>query len=305
MTSKPAERPAAAGSPLSNWQIAECFLAIAELLEAQGANAFRVRAYRNAAEMLEKLNRPIRDILTAEGLPGLTCLPGIGQSLARATEQLAVTGRLGLLERLRGAGLPETLFASVPGIGREMAARIHERLDIETLAELEAAAYDGRLAQVPGMGRRRVQAVRESLAGRFRRHPYVPVADVQQTKTDQPSVEELLDVDNEYRSKAKAGKLSRIAPKRFNPTRSAWLPALHTSRGSRHYTALFSNTARAHEMGTTDDWVVIYRDDHKGDGQWTVVTCRLGKLRGLRLVRGREAECQKHYSTQATEATNT
>jgi hypothetical protein len=58
---------------------------------------------------------------------------------------------------------------------------------------------------------------------------------------------------------------------------------------------LYSNTARAHELGTNRDWVVIYRDDSASDGQWTVITAGLGKLKGKRVVRGREAECLAHY----------
>lgn len=61
-------------------------------------------------------------------------------------------------------------------------------------------------------------------------------------------------------------------------------------------TALFSNTARAHELGTTHDWVVIYRDDHEGHRRWTVITARFGSLRDRRIVRGREAECATHYT---------
>ena len=88
-----------------------------------------------------------------------------------------------------------------------------------------------------------------------------------------------------------------IAPKRFNPTRKAWLPILHTHRGGRRYTAVFSNTARAHQLGTTHDWVVIYRDDPGGDGQWTVITSKLGRLRGRRIVRGYEEECRAYYKS--------
>jgi putative hydrolase len=66
-------------------------------------------------------------------------------------------------------------------------------------------------------------------------------------------------------------------------------------RGDRHYTALYSNTALAHQLGTEHDWVIIYRDDHDGDGQWTVVTARSGPLRGYRVIRGREAECSEFY----------
>jgi putative hydrolase len=113
-------------------------------------------------------------------------------------------------------------------------------------------------------------------------------------------IEDLLDVDREYRESAKKRQLPRIAPHRFNPTREAWLPVLHTERESRHYTAMFSNSARAHEMGTTHDWVVIYRDDDGNHGQWTVITSSFGKLRGQRIVRGRETECASHYAKQVT-----
>jgi len=282
--------------PLTNRQVAERLTTIAELLESQGASPFRVKAYRVAAEALLEMARPVHQLLAAEGLPGLMKLSKIGSSLARAIEQLALTGRLGLLERLHGEGAPEHLFATVPGIGREMAARIHERLDIETLAELEVSSYDGRLAEVPGMGRKRIQAVRESLAGRFRRRPLLPETKRHPRRPDEPPIGELLDVDREYRALAEKGRLPKIAPRRFNPTSEAWLSVLHTQRDSRHYTALYSNTAHAHELGMTHDWVVIYRDDHDGEGQWTIVTSQYGGLCGRRIVRGREGECKEHYA---------
>jgi hypothetical protein len=200
---------------------------------------------------------------------------------------------LGLLERLHGDIRPERMFATVPGIGHELAARIHEELGIETLADLEAAAYDGRLARVPGLGPKRLRAVRESIAGRFRRRADLPV--LTERPRAEPPIAELLEIDSEYRRKAADERLPRIAPQRFNPTREAWLPVLHTRRGGRHYTALFSNTARAHELGMVRDWVVIYRDDQDGPGQWTVVTARSGELQGKRIVRGREAECRDHH----------
>jgi hypothetical protein len=286
----------ASALPLTNAAIADRLDEVAELLAAQDADPFRVRAYRVAAQTLRKLDRPVSEILAREGLDGLMELEGIGQSLGRAIEQLSQTGRLGLLDRLRGEATPELVFASVPGIGRAMAARIHDQLGIDSLAELEAASYDGRLAQVPGMGRKRIRAVRESLAGRFRRRPRVPESARKQTAF--PPVAELLDIDAEYRRKAEAGKLARIAPRRFNPTREAWLPVLHTKRDTRRYTALYSNTARAHELDMIRDWVVIYRDDHDGNGQWTIVSSRFGPLAGRRVVRGREAECAAHYAEQ-------
>jgi hypothetical protein len=282
---------------LGNDQIAERLDEVAERLEAQGANPFRVRAYRTAGETLRQLRQPAAAILDAEGTLGLERLPGIGRSLSHAIEHLVRTGRFPLLERLRGDYAAESMFATIAAIGPKLAGRIHEALDIETLAELETAAYDGRLAQVPGMGPKRLRAVRESLAGRFRRRPDLPVRR-RSPASQPPPVEELLDLDAEYRHRAAADRLPRIAPRRFNPTGQAWLPIWHTRRGERHYTVLFSNTARAHEQGATKDWVVIYRDDHKGDGQWTVITAGYGPLRGHRIVRGREAECQEYYAQQ-------
>jgi DNA polymerase (family X) len=77
---------------------------------------------------------------------------------------------------------------------------------------------------------------------------------------------------------------------------AAWLPVLHTQRASPHDSDLFSNTARAHELGMTYDWVVVSPDDPAGHGQWTVINSRLGPLRGLRVIRGRGGECAARYT---------
>ena len=77
--------------------------------------------------------------------------------------------------------------------------------------------------------------------------------------------------------------------------KKAWLPILHTQRGDRHYTAMFSNTARAHRLGTTHDWVILYQDGESGAHQCTVITSHQGPLEGRRIVRGREAECQEYF----------
>ena len=280
---------------LGNRDIAQQLDEVAEHLEAQNANPFRIQAYRNAAGTIRQLTRPVQQILEEQGIDGLMELPGIGHSLAHAIRQLLQTGTLPLLERLRGDHAPERILRTVPFLGRELSRRIHEQLGIETLAELERAAWDGRLAQVPGMGRKRVEAIRDSLAGRFRRRPSLPTRSVTERESDFPPVAELLDIDEQYRQLAELDRLPKIAPRRFNPEGKAWLPILHTHRGARHYTALFSNTARAHELGTTRDWVVIYRDDSADHGQWTVITAGLGKLKGKRVVRGRETECLAHY----------
>jgi putative hydrolase len=113
---------------------------------------------------------------------------------------------------------------------------------------------------------------------------------------EEPPVEMLLDVDREYRDAAAAGRLPRIAPRRFNPTGEAWLPILHTERDHWHFTALFSNTFRAHALERTRDWVVVYfHADTRPEGQRTIVTETSGALEGRRVVRGRESECEVSY----------
>ena len=82
-----------------------------------------------------------------------------------------------------------------------------------------------------------------------------------------------------------------IAPRRFNPKGEAWLPVLHAQRGDWHFTVLYSNTARAHELGRVRDWVVVYADGPgHAERQYTVVTPQGGRWVGQRVVRGRERE---------------
>jgi DNA polymerase (family X) len=270
-----------------NRQVAARLREAAVLLEQQGANPFRVQAYRRAAETVSGLEDDVGSLLEREGIEGLDALPGIGASLAAAIAQMVRTGRWAQLERLRGAVAPERLFQTIPGLGPELARRIHEHLDIDSLEALETAAHDGRLEAVPGIGPRRAAMLRAALAGRLAR--------TRRARPDhamEPAVEQLLDVDREYREKGARDALPKIAPRRFNPSGEAWLPILHTERGDWHFTALFSNTARAHELGRTRDWVVIYFSRDSGsEGQRTVVTESRGPLAGRRVIRGREREC--------------
>lgn len=271
-----------------NREIAARLLEAAWLMRDQGADPFRVNAYVRAAATVRSWPAPLDQVYRARGLDGLEELPGVGPGIARAIRELVTRGRLPMLDRLRGAADPLTVLRSVPGVGRRLADRLHDELGISTLEELEAAAHDGRLAAVAGFGSKRLAGIRDSLAHRLGRvRPYADFP------ADRPSVVELLDVDREYRAKAAAGLLQLIAPRRFNPTRDAWLPVLHTRRGPRRYTALYSNTARAHHAGKTRDWVVLYADDARGhEHQYTVLTAERGALRGQRVVAGREHECR-------------
>jgi DNA polymerase (family X) len=277
-----------------NLQAAQRFDEVAALLEEQSDNPFRARAYRKAADTLRQMPRSVRQILDAEGEAGLEKLPAIGENLARQIRIMLASGRLPVLERLRGETDPEALLASVPGIGRKIAERLHHDLGIDTLEELEGAAHDGRLELLAGFGPKKVSGIVDSLQGRLGR-----IRRRATPSPEEPSVGELLSVDEEYREKAAAGELRTIAPRRFNPENEAWLPVLHTRRAEREYTALYSNTARAHKLGRTRDWVIVYSDIGRDEMQYTVVTGREGPLAGKRVVRGREAECRTHYGAAA------
>lgn len=264
---------------------------MADLLEAQEADGFRVSAYRRAADTVARLEEPIEDILAREGQAGLVALPAIGRGISAAIIEILRSGRWSALERLSGEIEPEQLFQTVPGIGPNLAQMIHDELHIDTLEQLEMAAHDGRLEALPGLGRRRVAAIRAVLGERLASRRVAPV-----DPRPGPDVSVLLDVDEEYRRRAAAGELRKIAPKRFNPSGEAWLPVLHTRRDDWHFTALFSNTQKAHEFGRTNDWVVLYfHDEHADEDQCTVVTEHRGRLQGLRVVRGRERECEAYY----------
>jgi putative hydrolase len=276
-------------APSINLDVARRLQQAADLLEQQGAMPPRAAAYRRAASAIAALGRSLGEIVAERGALGVSDDTGCGGSIAAAVDEMVRTGRWAFLERLRGETAPEKLFRSVPGVGPTLARRLHEDLHIDTLEELEAAAWDGRLDRVRGLGARKVQGLRDELAvrlGRVRDRVTAPAV-------FEPPVSFLLDVDREYRSRAARQDLKTIAPRRFNTDGEAWLPILHTQRGDWHFTALFSNTARAHQLGKTHDWVILYfyDGDHR-ERQRTIVTETHGDLGGRRVVRGREDECR-------------
>lgn len=288
------------GKKPTNDQIADVLDRIADLLEIQDANRFRVQAYRNGADTVRTADSSIADIALEGDEGALQDLPDIGEGIANIITSYVKTGRSEMLEQLQGEVAPGELFKQVPGIGEELAHRIAEELDVSTLEELEQAAHDGRLRDLEGFGPTKVRNIQVSLAGmlstaaqRTRR-----CASGEEAPEEQPSVATLLDVDEEYRRKAEADELRKIAPKRFNPEGEAWLPILHTQRKGWDFTALYSNTARAHDLDKIHDWVVLYYERDGEEAQATVVTETHGPLEGKRVVRGREAECRRYYEQQ-------
>lgn len=279
---------------IENHRIADLLREMAGLLKVQRANPFRSAAYSRAADTIIHLGAPLRELFDRDGREALQRVAGIGPGIASAIAEILVTGHWNQLDALRGSVEPVRLLQGVPGIGPELAKTLYATLHVETLEALEIAANDGRIESVPGVGPRRARMIRASLAemlGRLR-----PPARRSVNGLAEPVIATVLAVDHEYRTSAVAGKLRMIAPKRFNPTGEAWLPVLHCIREGWHFTALYSNTAQAHRLNRTRDWVVIYfYDADHVEGQCTVVTETHGELMGRRVVRGREDECREHY----------
>ncbi len=280
---------------VTNREVADRLERVADLLQALDANPFRIRSYRRVAREVIHLERPVVDLYAEAGKAGLQKVPGVGRALSSSIAEILETGRFRLLERLEAEHSPVEAFQRLPGVGPGLARRIHEELGVATLEELELAAHDGRLLEVDGIGDKRARGIREALAVRLA-HTFRGRVPGDMPSEWRPSVARLLEIDKEYRWRTRTGQLRTIAPRRFNPEGVAWLPIMEAERGGWDFKALFSNTQRAHELGRTRDWVVIYYHRNGDNGQATVVTARSGRLRELRVVRGREAECRRYYA---------
>jgi DNA polymerase (family 10) len=141
----------AADAAMSNLDIASAFEEIADMLEIEGANPFRIRAYRNAARTLIGLKEEVGALVG--GGTDLSDLPGIGNDLAGKIADLAATGHTELLDRLHKElprGLPELL--RVPALGPKRVALLHRRLRVKDVAGLKAAVASGKLKSLPGFG---------------------------------------------------------------------------------------------------------------------------------------------------------
>ena len=137
--------------PKHNADIAAVFEEIADLLEIQGANPFRIRAYRNAARVVGELSQEISRLL--EKGEDLTELPGIGDDLAGKIKEIAGSGHCSLLDRLHTELPPAiTELLKIPGLGPKRVKTLYHDLDVQTLEQLYRAARDGKIRDLPGFG---------------------------------------------------------------------------------------------------------------------------------------------------------
>ena len=151
--------------PLHNSEIAARFETLADLLEIEGANAFRVRAYRNAARVVRDSSKSIA--AAVEEGEDLSELPAIGEDLAGKIGEIVRTGRLGLLEEVQSrvpAELAELM--EVDGLGPKRVQALYRSLEVRSLDDLRQAAEEGRIREVSGFGAKTEQKILHSLEAR-------------------------------------------------------------------------------------------------------------------------------------------
>lgn len=152
--------------PVENTEVARLFREVADLLELQGANAFRIRAYQNAARTVEELPQPVEELVPGNG-KRLTDLPGIGEDLAGKIGEIVRTGTLGALEELRHEvprGLADLM--RVRGLGPKRARAVYHALGVHTLKQLERACRAGKVRRLSRFGAKTEANILRELAGR-------------------------------------------------------------------------------------------------------------------------------------------
>ncbi|MGF1582859.1 MAG: DNA-binding protein [Gemmataceae bacterium] len=277
---------------MNNHNIAEELTRQANWLEKESTNLYRVMGYRRAANTISRLSVPVSELLETQGTEALERLPSIGKNLAFAIERLVTTGNFHTFTEQAHQTSRDDHVRDLTGVGPHTAQLLWEELGVQTISELEEAIEAGKLEDLPIGPRKRARLVAAIAEHRTQ-------LEATKENPNEPSVAELLSLDEVYREKARNKKLPTIAPFHKNPKGEKWLPIFATRRGAWQVRALFSNTAHAHRKGRTNDWVVIYFQADTHEGQRTVVTEEKGDLKGFRVVKGREEECREFYKLAA------
>ncbi|MGE5257036.1 MAG: helix-hairpin-helix domain-containing protein, partial [Hyphomicrobiales bacterium] len=171
---------------IRNSDIAEIFERIADYLEVEGDNPFKIRAYRNAGRTIRGLGPELKEMVS--GGEELTELPGIGKELAAKILEILETGTAQALEKMKQkvpAGVIEML--KIPGLGPKRVGVLYHKLKIESLAALKEAAEAGRIQALPGFGAKTEQHIQEAVEKLSQRPARVSIA------LTRPRVERLMD----------------------------------------------------------------------------------------------------------------
>src|SRR5687767_2898347 len=148
---------------MTNASIADTFDQIADLLDFQGANPFRVRAYRNSARTIRDYPEPLA-ALVPEGAKRLTKIEGIGDDLAKKVITLVETGELPMLVDLKKE-IPQSVLAllRIPGVGAKKAKMLYDQLGIKTLDDLKTACETGQVRKLKGFGEKTEQIILQGM----------------------------------------------------------------------------------------------------------------------------------------------
>jgi DNA polymerase (family 10) len=158
---------------MSNYEIARIFTRIADLMEVQGDNPFKIRAYRKAADTIEGLTESLESIAERGALE---TVPNIGKGIAEKIDEIVRTGTASALEELRAKvpeGLPEIL--NISGLGPRTVQTLHAELGIASIDDLERAARAGRIRELPGMGTKTEENILHGIEGYRRRSERWPL----------------------------------------------------------------------------------------------------------------------------------
>ena len=172
--------------PVQNSDIAEIFTSIADYLEIEGENPFRIRAYRNAAHSVSSLGTELREMVAAG--EDLTQLPGIGKDLAAKIHEILETGTAQALIKLQKRIPPSVIeLLKLPNLGPKRVRILYKTLKIKTLAQLSSAARKGRISALDGFGPKTEKAILEAIEARVQTEKRFKRATVK------PTVDSLLD----------------------------------------------------------------------------------------------------------------
>lgn len=169
--------------PAHNSDVASMFEELADILEIEGANPFRVRAYRNGARSVSGLSHSLRDLVRQE--EDLTQYPGIGHELATKIKEIVDTGSLSALEEARQRVSPDLVsLMHIQGLGPKRVKALHDKLGVKSLADLQQAAAQGKVAELSGFGTKTQNSILEEIErfqGEEKRYKLAVVEDVAAT----------------------------------------------------------------------------------------------------------------------------
>ena len=165
---------------MKNKEIAATLQSLADILEIKGEDAFRVNAYRRVARVLDDL---AVDVAALHESDELTTLPGVGAGTAARIEEYLLTGKMGVYQEERKTipkGLLELL--EIPGLGPKTIGLVWKKLNVKSLAGLKRALRGGKILDLPGMGKKKVENIQagirayESRSGRLTLGAVLPTA---------------------------------------------------------------------------------------------------------------------------------